>query len=522
MGDFEAIASTLVKSTYVKQGVQSQRTRHNKLLNLLTHRKIPKEGHDDSTIEYMVQELSVMDSNNFPGNVGVGEREGRVYSSLVARRHFGLSHGIGRSGDIAEQQPKAAGSSIIYKLTNSMACHALELAGFQKPAHALVLPMATGMTLAMCLLTLRAQEAATANVDSSVSTPSTLPPPPRTPPAYVIWPRIDQKSCFKSIYTAGLTPLVVDHALDADGQLRTDVAAVRHLLERHGRHVLCVVSTTSCFAPRQPDAVDELAKLCREFGVGHVINNAYGLQCPVITKLINRAAVVGRVDAVVQSTDKNFLVPVGGAIVSSPDGAFVAQLAKMYPGRAGMGPVLDLFMTLLAMGEQGLTGLWAERQRLLPVLTERLRVFAEARGERLLPCPRNTISIGVTLASVATGKRDGSAGSAGGGDGDATDEAPPSAAPGAESFIGSMLFQRNVSGCRVVVPLGKTTPIGGCDFVNWGAHHGAYPVPYFTAACSIGLTASEIDLFMERLDAVWKKFDKRRVGAGTGAGGRST
>jgi O-phospho-L-seryl-tRNASec:L-selenocysteinyl-tRNA synthase len=72
----------------------------------------------------------------------------------------------------------------------------------------------------------------------------------------------------------------------------------------------------------------------------------------------------------------------------------------------------------------------------------------------------------------------------------------------------------------VVVPLGKSTPIGGCDFVNWGAHHGAYPVPYFTAACSIGLTASEIDLFMERLDAVWKKFDKRRVGAVTG--GRST
>lgn len=47
-----------------------------------------------------------MDSNNFPDNVGVGEREGRVACPLVARRHFRLAHGIGRSGDIAAEQPK--------------------------------------------------------------------------------------------------------------------------------------------------------------------------------------------------------------------------------------------------------------------------------------------------------------------------------------------------------------------------------------------------------------------------------
>lgn len=55
-------------------------------------------------IELLLQELALMDSNNFPGmsipgtptysvtsiteNVGVGEREGRVFSELVARRHF--------------------------------------------------------------------------------------------------------------------------------------------------------------------------------------------------------------------------------------------------------------------------------------------------------------------------------------------------------------------------------------------------------------------------------------------------
>ena len=47
-----------------------------------------------------------MDSNNFTKSVGVGEREARVASPLVYRRHFGLAHGIGRSGDVAAEQPK--------------------------------------------------------------------------------------------------------------------------------------------------------------------------------------------------------------------------------------------------------------------------------------------------------------------------------------------------------------------------------------------------------------------------------
>jgi O-phospho-L-seryl-tRNASec:L-selenocysteinyl-tRNA synthase len=52
-----------------------------------------------------------MDSNTFPGQVGLGEREGRVACPLVARRHGLLAHGIGRSGDITAEQPKAAGMS---------------------------------------------------------------------------------------------------------------------------------------------------------------------------------------------------------------------------------------------------------------------------------------------------------------------------------------------------------------------------------------------------------------------------
>ncbi|KAH3705805.1 O-phosphoseryl-tRNA selenium transferase [Pelomyxa schiedti] len=90
---------------------------------------MPEEGWDDRVIEQFLSELSAMDSNNFPENIGVGEREARVFSSLVSRRHIWMSHGIGRSGDINAEQPKAAGSSLLYKLTNCMTMDALHIAG---------------------------------------------------------------------------------------------------------------------------------------------------------------------------------------------------------------------------------------------------------------------------------------------------------------------------------------------------------------------------------------------------------
>lgn len=42
----------------------------------------------------------MMDSNNFAGNCGVGEREGRIFSRIVSDKNFALAHGIGRSGDV--------------------------------------------------------------------------------------------------------------------------------------------------------------------------------------------------------------------------------------------------------------------------------------------------------------------------------------------------------------------------------------------------------------------------------------
>jgi hypothetical protein len=45
------------------------------------------------------------------------------------KRNYNFSHGIGRSGDLVEVQPKAVGSSIINKLTNCLVLDLLKQCG---------------------------------------------------------------------------------------------------------------------------------------------------------------------------------------------------------------------------------------------------------------------------------------------------------------------------------------------------------------------------------------------------------
>ncbi|CAM9264137.1 unnamed protein product, partial [Choristocarpus tenellus] len=338
-------ARTLVKASYVNQAEQALNSRRKMVTSLLSNRRLPRCGWDDAEIEYLLTELSLMDSNNFVDNVGVGEREGRVYCGLVSRRNYRFSHGVGRSGDVAEVQPKAAGSSLLAKLCQALAMDALRVTGLTNVKACLVLPLATGMSLSLTLSALRSRRPAGARS--------------------VVWPRMDQKSCLKAIVAAGFDPVVVENIVEGDAVV-TDVEGVKAAIARCGADdVLCVVTTSSCFAPRMPDKVDEVARLCAAAGVGHIINNAYGLQCSNTCRLLNRAMVVGRVDAVVQSTDKNFMVPVGGALVCGPDPDFISQVGKSYAGRASMGPCLDLFITLLSMGENGLKRLLSNREGLV-------------------------------------------------------------------------------------------------------------------------------------------------------------
>lgn len=174
----------------------------------------------------------------------------------------------------------------------------------------LILPCATGMTISLVLLALCSYR-------------------PRC--RAVIWLRIDQKTCLKSIYTAGCTAHVVSNRIDGDNVV-TDLEGLAAAIAEIGAdNVLAVISTTSCFAPRRPDDVKSVAKLCKDAQIPHVVNHAYGLQDAQTNKLLCSAgslpyferhidtthcecslsATVGRVDCVISSTDKNFLVCAG-------------------------------------------------------------------------------------------------------------------------------------------------------------------------------------------------------------------
>jgi len=106
----------------------------------------------------------------------------------------------------------------------------------------------------------------------------------------------------------------------------------------------------------------EVAQLCKQHGLPHVVNNAYGVQSTKCMHLLSEAIRLGRLDAFVQSTDKNFLVPVGGAVVASPDKSFVRRIAQAYPGRASNAPMVDLFITLLSLGTRGYEALLRRRR----------------------------------------------------------------------------------------------------------------------------------------------------------------
>eukprot|EP00954_Amorphochlora_amoebiformis_P027513 1385982-Amorphochlora_amoeboformis.AAC.1 len=93
--DILKAAEGIVSSAYISQGASSRRSREKLIHSLLTQRCLPRKPWDDRTIALFMAEIASMDSNNFPDNAGVGEREGRVFSRLVAGRHHGLAHGIG-------------------------------------------------------------------------------------------------------------------------------------------------------------------------------------------------------------------------------------------------------------------------------------------------------------------------------------------------------------------------------------------------------------------------------------------
>ncbi|XP_072476489.1 O-phosphoseryl-tRNA(Sec) selenium transferase [Notamacropus eugenii] len=461
--NFEA-GERLVSPAYVRLGREARRSHEHLIRLLLEKGKCPEDGWDDSTIELFLHELAIMDSNNFLGNCGVGEREGRVASGLVARRHYRFIHGIGRSGDIAAEQPKAAGSSLLNKIANLLVLDIIRLAGVRSVADCFVVPVATGMSLTLCFLTLRHK---------------------RPKAKYIIWPRIDQKSCFKSMITAGFEPVVIENVLDGD-ELHTDLRGVEAKIKELGAdNILCVHSTTSCIAPRVPDRLEELAVICANYDIPHIVNNAYGVQASKCMHLIQQGARAGRIDAFVQSLDKNFMVPVGGAIIAGFSSSFIHEISKMYPGRASASPSLDIVITLLSLGSNGYKKLLKERKEMFLYLSTEVKKLSKLHNERLLDTSHNPLSIAMSLKTLDEHSDKG------------------------VTQLGSMLFTRQVSGARAV-PLGILQTVNGYAFKGFMSHSNNYPCAYLNAASAIGMKKQDVELFIKRLDKCLKSVRKEK------------
>ena len=127
------------------------------------------------------------------------------------RRRVGLTAGM-RLGT-SENMPDIVGRRVLIVTLGTrgdvqpflVLAHALKRAGASEIRECLVLPVATGMTVTLTLLALRRM---------------------RPQAKYVVWPRIDQKSCLKAVSAAGCTPLVVENVFEGD-ELRTDVESIK-------------------------------------------------------------------------------------------------------------------------------------------------------------------------------------------------------------------------------------------------------------------------------------------------------
>lgn len=289
---------------------------------------------------------------------------------------------------------------------------------------------------------------------------------------------------FLSPFThVGLEPVIIHtRREEPTGQLVTDIEAFREQIQLLGAHqIVCLFSCTSCFAPRATDKVVELAALAAQFDIPHLINNAYGLTSSYSVHQIERACRTGRVDLYVQSTDKNFMVPVGGAIVASPSPSMIADLAKMYPGRGSSSQSLDLLITLLAMGRKGYQELLDERKASFTYLKDRLKEFCATKEKlSIIDTKDNRISIAVALL--------------------VSDEEDK-----VVTAVGSKLFKRHVMGVRAI-PSRTTTAaeVEGISFASWGNHTNEAMPAYLTVAAAIGMKRREVDLFLDKLESVLK------------------
>lgn len=419
----------------LNRGLMVLQSESKPIKTLFEQRRIPQIGWKDSQIQSLLDFLSTMDSDKDSKAARIGEREGRVASPLVSKLAFGFHHGVGRTGDLVGPQPKAAGETLLYFLANKLATDALKRFGAPNIKKAILFPVATGMTLGLVLCAARNRNGGNE----------------------VVFPRVDHKTPIKAIRLAGLQEKIIEGKIFGDA-----VNIPEEEIEKAVTQKTCaILSTTTFFTPREPDRIKEIAKIAEEKNVPHIINNAYGVQSREIMKLVKGAIDAGRVDAIVQNTDKNFLTPVGGAIVASPSEEFLNDISNVYAGRASAAPIVQFLAAILSVGLDGYEKLRCEQEENRKLLEEYLRETAERHSQRVLDV-YNPVSVAMTLNGRSAKK------------------------------IGKALFASRVTGARAL----ESTDFGVCC--------PKYLSSYINFDVGIGMQKEDITLAVKRLDTVLK------------------
>ena len=414
---------------------------------LFEQKSVPQNPWSDQQIEFLLGTLSNMDTDKDSDAARVGEREARIASQLHLKTSAGFCHGIGRSGFLTAPQPKAPGGSIMYEISNYLARDILRNFGLPNVKEAIVVPLCTGMSLSLTLAAFR--------------------PDGNEIKRTVLVPQLDHKSLLKSIELMGLKPKIISGKIFGDA-VRIPVEDIETNIDND---CYAIISITSFFPPREPDNLKEISKIAQEKNLVHIIINAYGVQNPEWMKMIRSAIDAGRVDAIIQSTDKNFLTPVGGALIASPIKENIRKISQSYAGRASATPVVNFLISMLSLGINGYQNLIEEQQLNRKLLEEKLSIVANNLSERILEV-YNPVAVALSLKNLKEEHL---------------------------FAIGGALYNLRVTGPRVYNP--KESAFGTCCE--------NYHTPYIVMNAAIGSKKEDIVSAVERFEKAYKQITKK-------------
>jgi O-phospho-L-seryl-tRNASec:L-selenocysteinyl-tRNA synthase len=188
-------------------------------------------------------------------------------------------------------------------------------------------------------------------------------------------------------------------------------------------------------------------------------------------RMIEKAIKAGRVDAIIQSTDKNFLTPVGGAIIASPNKNLIQSTSEVYPGRANAAPILHFVVSMLSMGLDGFQMELEKQVTNRIILQSEIEKLASDLKENVLEV-NNPVACMMTLNNLTNEQI---------------------------SKLGGYLYNSRVTGPRVVNP--KTT--------KFGPSSNNYPYSYIVINAAIGAQREDILGAIARLRGEYTKIQNR-------------